>query len=270
MKRGEPLVSIYAPEYLTAQSEYIQAIKSLKRAKQTNNLEEENTAKSIYESAKWRLINFGATEKEIIKLEETLAPQPYLVVYAPFDGSIVESNVISGEYVESGKNLYKLADLSLLWVIADVYERDIAKIRPGQLVEITTTAYPDMIFEGKVLVVGDVLDERTRTFKVRIEVNNSEGRLKPEMFVKVSIIASNKSVLSIPKGAILMDGGNRIVFVLRDSNLYVSKEVKVGEETDDLAEIINGLEVGENVVIEGNFLLKSELLKSKMGAGCAE
>jgi len=270
VEAGEPLVSLYSPEYLTAQSEYIQAEERLKRAKQTSGNEEEVTAEAIYKSARQKLVILGVSEEEILQLEETRTIQPYLTLRAPFSGTILESNAIQGDYVQPETILYRLANLSTLWVMADVYERDVAKVRDGQVAEITTTAYPDEIFKGKVAVIGDVLDEKTRTFKVRIDAENSQGKLKPEMFVRISIIASNEKVLAIPITTVLLDGEERIVFVSQDDQTYWRRAVKLGRETDGWAEVINGLTAGEMVVTEGNFLLKSELLKSKLGAGCAE
>ena len=270
VEAGEPLVSLYSPEYLTAQSEYIQAEERLKRMNQMSANEEEATAEAIYRSARQKLIILGVSKEEILQLEETHTIQTYLILRAPFSGTILESNAIQGDYVQPETILYRLANLSTLWVMADVYERDVAKVRDGQVAEITTTAYPDEIFKGKVAVIGDVLDEKTRTFKVRIDAENSQGKLKPEMFVRISIIASNEKVLAIPITTVLLDGEERIVFVSQDDQTYWRRAVKLGRETDGWAEVINGLTAGEMVVTEGNFLLKSELLKSKLGAGCAE
>ncbi|KPL02917.1 MAG: hypothetical protein AMJ73_08015 [candidate division Zixibacteria bacterium SM1_73] len=270
VEAGQPLVSLYSPEYLTAQSEYIQAEERLKRTKQVSSSEEKSAAEAICESAKQRLIILGVPEKEIAELEKTHIVQPYLTVRAPFSGTIVESNVIQGNYVQPGSNLYKLANLSTLWAIADVYEKDIAVIKIGQVAEITTSAYPHEAFKGKVSVIGDVLDEKTRTFKVRIEVPNPKGKLKPEMFARISIITGNDSVVAVTKETILVDGDHKIVFVSSGDNTYNRREVDLGREADGLVEVVLGLKKGENVVTEGNFLLKSELLKSKLGAGCAE
>ena len=270
VEAGQPLVSLYSPEYLTVQSEYIQAEERLKRTKQVASKEEKSAAEAICESAKQRLIILGVPEKEIAELEKTHIVQPYLTVRAPFSGTIVESNVIQGNYVQPGSNLYKLANLSTLWAIADVYEKDIAVIKIGQVAEITTSAYPHEAFKGKVVVIGDVLDEKTRTFKVRIEVPNPKGKLKPEMFARISIITGNDSVVAVTKETILVDGDHKIVFVSSGDNTYNRREVDLGREADGLVEVVLGLKKGENVVTEGNFLLKSELLKSKVGAGCAE
>lgn len=270
VEAGEPLVSLYSPEYITAQSEYIQAEEGLKRAKQMSNSEDESTAETIYKSAKQKLILLGISAKEIEELEKTHTIQSYLIVRAPFAGTIVEGNAIQGDYVQPETILYRLADLSTLWVMVDIYERDIGVVKSGQMTEITTAAYPEEVFRGKIIVVGDVLDEKTRTFKVRIEIESPRGKLKPEMFVKASILTGNDSVLAIPKKAVLVEGEQKIVFVGQDSNTYWRREVSLGMETEELVEVVQGLRAGENVVTEGNFLLKSELLKSKLGAGCAE
>ncbi len=267
---GDPLVTIYSPEYLTMQSEYIQSIERWTRAKQNNNVEEETTAKLIHDSAKQKLIITGMTEKAIVQLSETRTVQPYLNIHAPFNGTIIESNVIQGNYIQLGTVIYKLADLSTLWVTADVYEHNIAQINIGQPVEVTTVAYPGEIFEGIVTTIGDVLDEKTRNFKVRIELSNPYNKLKPEMFVKVSFITSNRSSINIPKKAVLTEDENNIVFLALANKTFQRKKIELGIATEDYIQVVNGLTPGDIIVTEGQFLLKSEVLKSKLGAGCAE
>jgi Cu(I)/Ag(I) efflux system membrane fusion protein len=270
VEKGESLVSLYSPEYLAVQSEYIQAEERLKKAKPRNDPEEEVTAGAIFQSTKQKLIILGVSEKEMVRLEETHTIQPHLLIQAPFSGTIVESNVTQGNYVDQQTNLYKLADLSTVWVMADVYEKDIADLKAGQVAQITTPIYPDEIFTGRVESISDVLDEKTRTFEARVVLSNPQRKLKPEMFVNVSIITKNDSSLAIPKSAVLMDGEKNIVFISTDDQTYFRRELQLGNERDGLVQIISGLNPDENVVIEGNFLLKSELLKSEMGAGCAE
>ena len=165
----------------------------------------------------------------------------------------MESNVLQGNFIQLETNLYKLADLSTLWIIADIYERDISKVENKQKVEITTNIYPNEIFIGQITATGDVLDEKTRTFKIKIDINNVSGKLKPEMFVNISILTNEESILAIPKKAVLTDGENKIVFVSFGKNVFVKREIKLGRETDEIVEIFSGLKTGENVVTEGNF-----------------
>lgn len=270
VKKGKPLVSIYSPEYMTIQSEYIQAEERLARTIQMGDKDEEKMAKSIYQSVRQKLLIIGASEDEIAKLGETHNVQPYLVVRAKFAGTIIESNVIQGNYIQVGSNLFKLADLTKVWIIADVYETDIGHISSGQIVEIKALAYPDKTFKGKVETIGDVLDEKLRTFKVRIAAENPEGYLKPEMYVNITVSHSNNIRLIIPKKAVLLDGQDKMVFVSANDKSFVARKVRVGMESRETVQVINGLNDGESVVTEGNFLLKSELLKSKIGDGCAD
>lgn len=267
VKAGDPLVSLYSPEYLNSQSEYIQAEERKKRTEKTGTEEEKTTANAIYESARKKLLILACCEEDISELDRTHSPSPYLLIRAPFSGSIIESSVVQGNYVEVGSNLFKLADLSTLWVIADAYEKDIALIKGGEEAEIKTDAYPDETFKGKVTAAGDVLDEKTRTFKVRIEVNNSELKLKPEMFIKATIIINRDLGLTVPKDAILTYSGKEIVFVSLSDNTYKRKIVGLGEEAGGFIKVLSGLKEGENIVVKGNFLLKSEMLKSQLGAG---
>lgn len=265
VKAGEHLLSIYSPEYLTFQSEFIQAEERLKRTKQIKDIEEETTAKSIYESAKRKLEILGVTEEEISKLEKSHAPQTSLIVRASFTGTIVESNVVQGNYVQPGSNLYKLADLTTLWIIADVYEKDIAYVESDKIAEIQTTAYPDKIFKGNITAIGDILEEKTRTFKVRIEITNPEGKLKPGMFVNILIESESYiEIFAVPISAIQTEGGKEIVFIEKKPNTYIKREVKTGLRSEEFVQILDGINTGEKVVSKGSFILKSELLKKEL------
>ncbi len=270
VKEGESIMKIYSPDFLSAQQELLQLKERLKMFNLLNENEERRITEALYKSAKQKLSILGLTENEINDLERNNAIQPYLFVKAPFAGTVSEINVIAGDYVQMGTNLLKLTNLSILWVIADIYETNIPKIKTGQSVEISTPIYPDKTFKGKIISLGDALDKNSRTLKAIIETSNPDLLLKPEMFVNVSILINNDSRLAVTREAILMDGEKKIVFVKSNDITYFRKEVETGEQTDVFVEILSGLQPGEYVVTNSNFLLKSDLFKSKLGAGCAE
>lgn len=265
VQAGDTLVSIHSPEFLSVQGEFIQAEERLKTIPQTDSIEY-HTAMALYQSAKAKLSLLGATENEIQLLEDTHQPNSRLIIKSPFNGTVIESNVISGNVVEKGTNLFRVSDLSSLWVTANVYEKDIKAVQRGQKVQIKISSVPNKTFSGTVEAINDILDETTRTFKVRILVDNRSGELKPEMFCECFFKGEVKEMrLAIPTSAVQNIKGEQIVFVPHDTNSFEKRVVKTGLELSNYVEILEGLKVGDEIVTEGSFVLKSELLKAEFG-----
>ena len=265
VRAGDSLASLYSPEFLSSQSEFIQAEERLKSVSPADSVEY-RTAEALYNSARSRLLLFGASERELVELEQNHRPVPRLLIKSPITGNIVESNVIVGNTIDRGANLFRISDLSSLWVIADVYEKDIRAVQKGQKVKVHIASFPGRTFSGMVEAVNDVLDETTRTFKVRILVENQLGELKPEMFCECLFSGqSTRPVLAVPAAAVQRLGDEQFVFVLKDSLSFEKRAVQIGEELGDRVEITGGLQTGELVVAEGAFVLKSELLKGELG-----
>lgn len=262
---GDTLVSIYSPEFLSAQGEFIQAEERLKSIPQSDSLEL-HTATALYQSAKAKLLLLGANEREIEKLADTHQPGSQLAIRSPLSGTVLESNVISGNVVQKGDNFFQLSDLSSLWITASVYEKDISLVRLGQRVTINTSAVSGKNYQGSVEAISDVLDETTRTFKVRIVVDNKGGELKPEMFCEVLFESTlQNKLLAIPEIAVQSLGEEQVVFTLSGENTFTKKSVKLGRHLGGFVEILGGLEPGEEIVTEGSYTLKSELMKGQMG-----
>ena len=181
---------------------------------------------------------------------------------SPIDGIVVERTATVGASVGTDTNLFKIIDLSRVWIDADVFEKDLPRVRPGQEVKLTVTAFPQSTFSGKVILINSVVDPETRTVKVRTEVANPDGRLKPDMFANVQIVTDiNRAAISIPQSAVLNDEGKTVVFVA-DSNGYQKRQVQPGIQNNDRVEIVDGLNAGDKVVVKGNYLL---LEQSKPG-----
>jgi Cu(I)/Ag(I) efflux system membrane fusion protein len=262
---GDSLVSIYSPEFLSAQAEFIQAEERLKKISESDSIEY-HTALALYQSAKVKLLLLGATEKDAQTLEDTHHPSSHLIIKSPLAGTIIESNVVVGNVVEKGANLFRVSDLSSLWVTANVYEKDIRLVKRGQKVQVKVSSFPDKIFPGTVEAINDVLDETTRTFKVRIEVDNRSGDLRPEMFCECVFKGElRRELLAIPISSVQTMGEEKVIFVPQGQNSFEKRVVKTGEEIGDYVEILEGLKVREKFVNEGSFILKSELLKSEFG-----
>ena len=187
VRKGNPLVWIYSPELLTTQEEYLLALETLQKVKESPFDETIGGAESLVEASKKRLLLWGISEEQIKELEEKRKTSTHTVIYAPIGGTVVHKNALEGKYVKQGENLYRIADLSNLWVLADIYEFEMSGINTGQDVEITTAAFPGEIFAGKISFIDPYLNPKTRTVKVRIDVPNLRLNLKPGMYVNVFI-----------------------------------------------------------------------------------
>jgi Cu(I)/Ag(I) efflux system membrane fusion protein len=262
---GEVLMELFSQEFLSMQSEFLQAAERFQRSERSGG-NERSTAQSIYESAKRKLLVVGVTEDDLREIESRRTPKTYLPVRAPFTGTIIENSVRQGAAVQTGSELYELADLSTLWVLADIYEKDLPRIWAGMNASAEVNAYPGELFEGQISTVYGVLDERTRTVKARIEVRNKNGRLKPEMFCNVHIQTElGKETIKIPASALLGETEKHFVFVALNDTTFEKRDVRTGVETREFAEILDGLLVGEKIVVKGGFFLKSELAKETFG-----
>lgn len=189
-----------------------------------------------------------------------------LELKAPIDGVIIERPATLGELVDKSTVVYTVSDPSRLWVIAEIKERDIAAVKTGQDATFTVLPYPKEKFHGKVALVGNQVESGTRTLEVRIEANNEDGRLKPGMFADVEITTTVlENVLLIPDSALQTDGDDQIVFIALDGNRYEKRVVKLGEEQEGHAQVLEGLKAGDKVATDGSFILKSEMLKDELG-----
>jgi RND family efflux transporter MFP subunit len=264
VRAGQLLAEIYSPDYMSKQAEFLQATERADRFSRDPN--EAGALRAFRESSRERLILLGATPAEVEELRRTRVPRPFLPVRAPFAGTIIEASTIPGDHVEIGANLFRLADLSVLWAALHVKEKDLSAVTPGSTVEIRTQAYPGELFPGRLLLVGDVLDSATRTVIGRVEVPNPAGKLKCGMYIEAFLTgADERTGLVVPESAIQDDGGRTIVFVQAAERVFVKREIISGEHVLGLAVILAGLAEGEKVVTSGSFLLKSELNKSSLG-----
>ena len=189
-----------------------------------------------------------------------------LELKAPIDGVIIERTATAGELVDKSKTIYTISDPAQLWAIAEVKERDIAAVKSGQDASFTVLAYPQEKFQGKVVLVGNQVESDSRTLEVRIAVDNADGRLKPGMFADVEIVTTIlDNVLLISDAALETDGEEQIIFVALNDNKFEKRIVKLGLEQSGRVQILSGVKAGENIVTDGSFILKSEMLKGEMG-----
>jgi cobalt-zinc-cadmium efflux system membrane fusion protein len=222
----------------------------------------------------------GLTEEDLAAMREPKHGLGVgnLPVRAPVAGTIIEKHAVPGEMAEAGKDLMLLADLSTVWVWGNVQSRDLASLlqaekRGSVAVEITVAAFPDRQFKGVLDYVGATMDEPTRTVKVRATVANPDLELRPGMFCEMTIALDNgqaREVLAAPRAAVLSDEGKSFVFKHWKDDFFIRQEVRRGSDFFGMVEIIDGLQAGDVVVTDGAFLLKSDVLREKMGAGCAD
>lgn len=284
VKKGQPLAVIDSPELGEAQSQYLKAKttfeiaeKSYERAKivlegkviSTGEFQRREgeylSAKAELKATDDRLHLLGMTEKEIASIGKEHTINSKVAIYSPISGAVIERHLTLGEVVEPVKPLFTVADLSNLWVIADVTEADIPKIKKGQTVAIVVSAYPEKVFKGKLSYISEVIDPETRSVKVRAEVDNAKGMLKPEMFATVRISTSEREkVLAVPESAVQREGDKSIVFVAVDEHEFEKRVIEVGPRINGFHRVLSGVKEGEKIVVNGAFTLKSEGQKGEL------
>ncbi len=193
--------------------------------------------------------------------------RPLLPVTAPINGIITEKHAIVGELSDPSKSLYTVADLSLVWVLVDINEKDLSKVHKGQSATVTVGAFPDLKLKGRITYIADLVDEATRAVKARVEVVNPGRKLKPEMFatVELTLPATAPPVLAVPEDSIQDLEGKKTLFVTKDGSEFTPRVVETGLASGGMAEITAGLKEGERYAVKGGFLLKSELKKGELG-----
>ncbi|MBF0627303.1 MAG: efflux RND transporter periplasmic adaptor subunit [Magnetococcales bacterium] len=269
IQRGQPLMEVYAPTLVQAQQEYLAAQRAGKALKEADP-ETRRTADDLAESALNRLRNWDFSAGQIKRLQQQQSANKNITVFSPLSGVILEKNAIQGMRFMPGEVLYRIADLSMVWVLADVFEQDMGLVREGQTAEVTLTAMPGKVFSGKVAFVYPTLTAETRTVKVRIELPNPTGQLRPALYATVLLAAptaENGRLITIPDSALLENGSRQMVLVERnEAGWYEPRVVRVGAKSDGSTEILAGLKAGEKVVVQAKTLLDAEpQLKGALG-----
>jgi len=269
VREGEPLLTIYSPELVSTQEEYLLALRARKDLVKSPFPEVASSGNSLAESAKRRLKLWDITDDQIKALEESGQAKKTLALYSPFTGFVLEKAAYKGMNVMPGMALYKLADLSVVWLYADIYEYELPFIRLGQQASVQLSYIPGEIFTGKAIYIYPSLNPETRTAKVRFEFPNPNGKLKPEMYANVEIKVYLGRKLVVPDGAIIDTGLRQMAIVDKGSGYFEPREVKVGAKVENYYEVISGLKAGERVVTSANFLIDSESKLKEAAAGMA-
>jgi len=258
IQKGQPLFTLYSPDLLTTQQEYLLALKTRDQVQSSAIAEARERADQLVAAARQRLALWDLPPEEIRALDERRQPLEVVTFRSPVSGFVIEKQALKGLHIMLGQSLYRVADLSVVWVEADVYEREISAVRRGATATITVDAYPGDRFNGRVIYVYPYLDEKTRANKVRFEFANRGGRLKPGMYANVELHGSAGMALTVPADAVLDSGQEQVVFVAQGDGMFEPRRVKVGRRVDDSAEILEGLRHGEQVATGAAFFLDSE------------
>src|SRR6266436_1144286 len=267
VQKGQPLFTLYSPDLLATQGEYLLALKSHERLAGSSIPEVRSGADSLVEASKQRLALWDISDQQIRDLEQKREPQKTLTFYAPNSGFVIKKDINEGMRIMPDKELYTIADLSTVWVDADVYESEIPLIKVGQQATINLSYYPEETFKGKISYIYPYLDEKTRTVKVRLEFPNSALKLKPDMYVNAKIKIDSGRHLAVPEEAVLDTGLRKVIFIDKGNGHYEPKEIKLGNKLDGFYQVLSGLKEGEKIAASSVFLLDSESrLSEAMGA----
>lgn len=258
VRKGQKLFEIYSPELVSTQEEYLLALKAVRTLGDSEFPEVAENARSLLEVTRQRFALWDITPDHIEDLERTGKVLQTLPLHAPSSGYVLNMQVRDGMHVTPARELYTLADLSPVWVLAELYEYEIPLVRLGEEAAITFPYFPGKVFTGKVAYIYPVLEPKTRTVKVRFELPNPGWKLKPGMFANVELQISRGERLVVPSTAVLDSGTEQLVFVDRGQGMFEPRKVTTGVRTRDWYEILEGIEPGEPVVTSGNFLIDSE------------
>lgn len=267
VRKGQPLLTIYSPDLVSTQEEYLQALRARETLAKSRFTDIASGGESLVEAARRRLQFWDISDEEIAALERTRTPRKSLTIHSPIDGVVIEKMAFRGKKVMPGEPLYKVADLSTVWVHGEIYEYEVPLVRLGQAAIVTLASYPGELFRGKVSYIYPVLQEKTRTVKVRFEFSNTnEWKLKPQMYANVELKIAVGRRLVVPDEALIDSGTRQLVFIDKGQGTFEPRDVKVGIRTEGYVEILAGLSVGEKVVTSANFLIDSESqLKTAVG-----
>ncbi len=267
VRKGQPLFTLYSPDLVSTQEEYLLALQAKDSLGKSSVKEIRSGSASLLEASRRRLQLWDIADTEIQEIERTGQPKKSLTIFSPSNGFVVKKDAFQGMKVMPDKELYTIADLSTVWVNADIYEFELPHIRVGQAAKISLSYFPERPFTGRVSWIAPVLDEKTRTVKLRLEFSNRDFALKPEMYANVEIDVDAGKKLTVPDEAVLDSGLRKVVFIDKGEGRFQPAEVKLGGKFDGYYEVLSGVSAGERIVGSAGFLLDSESrLKEAMGA----
>jgi len=258
VNKGQPLFTLYSPDLLNTQNEYLMALKTREQLQSSQIADARERASALVEASRQRLLLWDLSPEQIRAIEQAGAPQAAVTFRSPATGFVTEKQAIKGAHVMPGQTLYKIADLSVVWVEAAIYETELPLVHMGGRATVTLDAYPDQRFAGRVVYIYPYVDENTRTTKVRYAFPNARGRLKPGMYANVELSAGAGSGVMVPTDAVLDSGKEQVVFVTQGEGYFEPRRVKIGRRLGADVQIVEGVKEGEQVATGATFFLDSE------------
>ena len=266
VERGQLLFTLYSPELLATQREYLLALKATNMLKNNPSPRVVEDSFSLLDSSRQRLKLWDITDAQIQELERTGQASKTVAFYSPISGIVIEKKTLAGARVNPGDEIYTIADLSQIWIVADIYEYELPFIQVGQRAVVTLSYDPGRVLNGRAAFVYPTLDPETRTAKVRFEVPNPGERIKPEMYANVQLKIPLGRRLAVPRDAVLESGERQVIFINHGEGKLEWRNAKLGVQAGDWVEILEGVKEGELIVTSANFLVDSESrLKSAIG-----
>lgn len=268
VKKGQALLTIYSPELVSAQEEYLQALRYRARLGDSAAPEAKRGAEQLVQSARTRLLNWDITTLEIQELEDRGTPAKTMTIYSPASGVVMEKSVAKGQNIAAGAELYKVADLSTVWVNADIYQDQLSWMKTGLPATVELSYLPGKTFTGRVSFLSPTLNTETKTTQVRIELPNSPAmELKPGMFATVHIDApALRQVVAVPAQAVIRSGTRNVAVMERGGGYFDPREVQLGMSSEGYIQVLRGIHEGERIVVSSQFLIDAESnLKAAIG-----
>ena len=259
VEKGQPLLALYSPELVAAQEEYLTALDYAERMRDGAMRDAAQNAEDLLVAARQRLLYWDISTGQIAELEKTRRVGRAMPILAPRSGIVTHKDVLEGAYIGSGQHLYRIADLSVVWIYADVYEYEMPWVSKGQRAEVSLSYLPGEQFGGKVDYIFPFMNEKTRTVQVRMIFDNADGALKPDMYADVVIRSEvAREGIVIPVQAVIHSGTRRVVVMAHGDGKFEPREIHTGVETEDGYEVMHGLNPGEQIVTSAQFLIDSE------------
>lgn len=258
VKKGQQLFTIYSPDLVATQEEYLLALQGRKQMGESEFPEVARGSQDLLEATKRRFQLWDITTDHVRELEKTGKVLKALPIHSPITGTVIKKEALAGAHVDPGQELYTIADLSHIWILADIYEYELSFVKAGQQAAVTLSYDPSTVLTGHVSFIYPTLDPKTRTAKVRFELNNRGEMLKPDMYANVELRVSLGTKLAIPQEAIIESGQKQVVFLHHGGGKLEPRLIKTGVKTGEWTEVLEGLKEGEHVVTSANFLIDSE------------
>lgn len=266
VKKGDPLFSVYSPDLLSAQEEFLLALRTKAKLAKTGAAVSDD-GDALVAASRRRLSLWDVPESEIERIASSGEPVKTLTLYSPVSGVVTKKDVVEGMKLDAGAMPYEIVDLSSVWVLADVYESDLRLVKEGMGASLKLNAFPNREFKGRVVFIDPLLDPATRTVKVRLTFANPTGELRPAMYGEVLLFGEAHEALRIPPDAVIDSGTQSVVFVAVGEGKFQPRTVKLGGNDGTHVEVLSGLSLGERIVTRANFLIDSE---SRLRASLAE